>query len=215
MEKAAVPWPTSWLLVRLRARRGIGVALAGALLVGCVGLSGSEAADDCFPPGTALSFSGRTTTAALDVQEVVGDPMSHQLADIFITRDAFDQGALHGRLVCAIYVETGFVEVTVHPADGGRVLGVPLGPSIPPTPLPSGQLEIVTHCGLDFVRIEWEGDIWRFDADDQPNPPPGWGFNTTIVEIEPGPSGPIVTGPDGSRWELIRADPADAPGMCL
>ena len=200
--------------------RGIGVALTCALLVGCVGLPGTdEAAEQCFPPGTALSFSGRTTTAALDVQEVVGDPMSHQLADIYITRDAFDQGELHGRLVCAVYVDTGFVEITVHPEDGGRAAAAePLGPSIPPippTPLASDEIEIFTHCGLGWVRIDWEGETWQFDVGDEPNPPPGWGFNYTVVQIEPGPSGPIVTGPDGSRWELIRADPADEPGGCF
>ncbi len=34
----------------------------------------------------------------------------------------FDQGELHGRPVCAIFVaQPEFVEVTVHPADGGRL----------------------------------------------------------------------------------------------
>ncbi len=31
--------------------------------------------------------------------------MSDDLADIYITRDKFDQGDLHGRLVCAIFVD--------------------------------------------------------------------------------------------------------------
>ena len=76
-----------------------------------------------FPPGTALSFAGRSTTAALDVQEVVGDPMSTEPADIYITRDAFDQGQHHGRLVCAIYVQDPtFVEITV--ASIGRWSGL-------------------------------------------------------------------------------------------
>lgn len=204
-----------WTTLRLPARRGIGLVLTSALLVGCAGLFGPEEAGSCFPPGTALSFSGRTTTAALGVQEVVGDPMSHELADISITRDAFDQGELHGRLVCAVYVDSGMVEVTVHPEDGGRVGGEPVEPTAPPTPLPPGQLEIVTHCGLGWVRIEWEGETWRFPVDDEPTRPSGWGFNTTVVQIEPGPSGPIVTGPDGSQRELIRADPADEPGPCF
>ena len=39
-------------------------------------------------------------------------------ADIYITRDAFDQGEHHGRLVCAVFVnDPGFVEITVHPED--------------------------------------------------------------------------------------------------
>lgn len=80
-----------------------------------------------FPDGTALEYAGRSTTAALGVQEVPGDPMSDDPADVYVTRDAFDQGSLHGRLVCAIFVEQpDFVEVTVHPDD------VP-----PPTPEPS------------------------------------------------------------------------------
>ena len=91
----------------------------------------AEAPAECgFPPGTALEYAGRSTTAALDVQEVVGDPMSDDAADIYISRDKMEQGDLTGRLVCAIYVDTpGFVEVTVHPDDGGRF--------VPPTPYPS------------------------------------------------------------------------------
>jgi hypothetical protein len=94
-------------------------------------LSGAEAPSECgFPAGTALVFAGRSTTSALNVQEVLGDPMSDDPADIYITHETFDQGDLHGRLVCAIYVESeGFVEVTVHPDDGGRF--------VPPTPYPS------------------------------------------------------------------------------
>ena len=95
--------------------------------------------------GTALSYAGRSTTSALNVQEVVGDPMSDDLADIYITRDKFDQGDLHGRLVCAIFLDQpSFVEITVHPADGGRVRPEPL-PTPDPTLLPSGAVEIVTH----------------------------------------------------------------------
>jgi hypothetical protein len=100
-----------------------------------VGPSAQEAPARCgFAPGTALSFAGRSTTAALDVEEVVGDPMSTQPADIYITRDAFDQGAHHGRLVCAIFVsDPEFVEITVHPSDGGRVSPTP-ELSVGPTP---------------------------------------------------------------------------------
>lgn len=167
-----------------------------------------------FPADTTLSYAGRSTTAALDVQEVVGDPMSQQLADIYITRDAFDQGAHHGRLVCAIFVdEPSFVEVTVHPADGGRFSASPV-PSVSPSPLPSGSIEIVTHCGLDFVRIEFEGQLWRFDVEEQANPPKGWG-GITVVQLRPGPHGPIVVGPDGSEWQLVRTQPDASPGGCM
>ncbi|HJP70618.1 MAG TPA: hypothetical protein VJ975_02775 [Candidatus Limnocylindria bacterium] len=71
----------------------------------------------------------------LGVQEVVDDPMSDDLADIYITRDEFDQGELHGRLVCAIYPESaGFVEVTVVP-EGWELGGA--RPPDPPTPEPT------------------------------------------------------------------------------
>ncbi len=88
-------------------------------------------------------------------------------------------------------------------------------PTPDPTPLPSGSIEILTHCGLGFVRIEFEGVLWRFDAGNDPNPPAGWGFTTTVVELKPGPDGPIVIGPDGSEWPLISADPKESQGICL
>jgi hypothetical protein len=90
-----------------------------------------EAPEVCgFPEGTVLEYAGRSTTALLGVNEIQGDPMSFEPADIYVTRDAFDQGELHGRLVCAIYVtHGGFVETTVHPADD---------PFVPPTPAPPG-----------------------------------------------------------------------------
>jgi len=150
------------------------LGLAGCQLAGAP--LGQEAPEACFPVGTALSFAGRSTTAALGVQEVVGDPLSDDPADIYITRDKFDQGDLHGRLVCAIFVgNSGFIEITVHPADGGR-FSEELMPTLPPTPLPSGMIEIVTHCGLGFVRIEYDGQGWRFDVDDQPKPSGGLGL---------------------------------------
>lgn len=196
-------------------RKRFAIVLAIAALTGCATLGGDGPPESCFSDGRALSYAGRSTTAALNVQEVVGDPMSHELADIYITRDKFDQGDLHGRLVCAIFVgQPGFIEITVHPADGGRVRAQPV-PTPDPSPLPSGAIEIVTHCGLGFVRLEYEGVIWRFDVQDQGNPPAGWGFNTTVVQLRPGPNGPIVIGPDGSEWPLILAEPGRSPGICL
>jgi hypothetical protein len=105
------------------------------VLAACAGVPlalGVEAPEECgFPDGTALGFAGRSTTALLGANEVPGDPMSVEPADIYITRDAFDQGENHGRLVCAIFVDTpGFVEITVHPADD---------PFVPPTPPPVGS----------------------------------------------------------------------------
>jgi hypothetical protein len=184
----------------------------------CYYVEGVEAPEACgFAEGARLSYAGRATTAALDVQEVVGDPMSDDPADIYITRKKFDQGEHHGRLVCAIFVDVpGFVEITVHPEDGGRFTEPEPTPVITPTQLPPGFIEIVTHCGLAYPRIEYEGEVWKFDVvDDSGNPPEGWGFNTTVVEIRSGPSGPIVIGPDGSEWQLIPAAEGDSPGICM
>src|SRR4029078_5670144 len=56
-------------------------------------------------------------------------------ADIYITRDAFDQGQHHGRLVCAIYVKNpAFVEATVPRSAGGRVFSPTPEPTVGPTP---------------------------------------------------------------------------------
>jgi hypothetical protein len=105
-----------------------------------VAVEGEAPAECGFPEGTVLSYAGRSTTAELDVQEVVGDVMSDDPADIYITRDKFDQGDKHGRLVCAIFVnDPGFVEITVHPEDGGRF--EPVEPTPRPTPPPNGIAE--------------------------------------------------------------------------
>lgn len=116
-----------------------------------------------FPAGTVLEYAGRSTTAALHVQEVVGDPMSDDPADIYITRDAFDQGELRGRLVCAIFVnDPGFVEITVHPDDGGRVE--------PPTPQPSttppaGGVSRTQAIEAGRAHVE-DGHEWRLAVAD-------------------------------------------------
>jgi hypothetical protein len=118
-----------------------------------------EAPEACgFPAGTALEYAGRSTTAELDVREVVGDPMSDDLADIYITRDTFPQGELNGRLVCAIFVDTpGFVEVTVHPEDGGRF--VPPTPDASTTPPPGGLSE---DDAIGVARTHFEDhDDWE------------------------------------------------------
>jgi len=125
----------------------------------------AEAPTDCgFPDGTVLAFAGRSTTALLGVQEIPGDPMSVEPADIYITRDAVVQGENNGRLVCAIYVnQPGFVEITVHPADD---------PFVPPTPAPVGS--------------QPEDGIGRQQAVDaalaQLDPPDGW----TLGAVEAG-----------------------------
>jgi hypothetical protein len=167
----------------------------------------------CFGPEVPLEYAGRSTMAELGVQEAQGDPMSTHQADIYITRDKFHEGIHYGRLVCAIYVEDGgFIEYTVHPEDQSS----PPPPPPTPTPLPSGLIQIFTHCGLDDPRIEYDGQLWRFDVEDQANTPDGWGSDFPVVQIRSGPDGPIVTGPDGSEWQLILADPnEEGVGGCL
>ena len=82
------------------------------------------------------------------------------------------------------------------------------------TPLPSGHIEIFTHCGLDGVRIDYQGSTWRFDQD-VPEQIERWGINTTVVQVVPGGSGPVVIAQDGTEWVLIPADPADTPPPCI
>jgi len=126
---------------------------------------GHGAPEACgFAPGAALEFAGRATTAGLGVQEVQGDPMSNDPADIYVTRDAFDQGELHGRLVCAIYVNPpGFVEITVHPDDMPEVVEEPPAPAEPPPDGISAEeaMAVAREAlaeGPDHDRAPWEGD---------------------------------------------------------
>ncbi len=203
------------LLVALLALSGC--RLAGGTPPSSQGVapSGTGAVGDgrCFGPDVALEYAGRSTTAELGVQEAAGDPMSTHPADIYITREKFHEGSHYGRLVCAIYVEDGdFIEYTVHPEDQSS----PPPPTPTPTPLPSGLIQIFTHCGLGDLRIEYDGQLWRFDVEDQANTPDGWGSDFPVVQIRSGPEGPIVTGPDGSEWQLILADPnEEGIGGCL
>lgn len=121
-------------------------------------LPGVEAPEACgFPPGTPLSYAGRSTTAELDVQEVVGDPLSFEPADIYITSEKQEQAnGRRGRLVCAIFVSSDFVEVTMHPEDGGRfsptpessVFDVTCAPSPTPAPRSGDEPHPVTAAEL-------------------------------------------------------------------
>ena len=45
------------------------------------------------------------------------DAIARRADDFPLLMEAFDQGELHGRLVCAIFVDMDFVEITVHPLD--------------------------------------------------------------------------------------------------
>jgi hypothetical protein len=148
---------------------------------------GAEAPEACgFPPGTPLEFAGRATTAGLDVQEVVGDPMSDDPADIYITRDPFDQGELHGRLVCAVFVnDPGFVEITVHPEDGGRFEPVEPTPrsTQPPNGVPKAE-------AIDIASAEVPADE-------------GW----ELFDAFSAPLGEMAVSPDSDAWSAeLSAD---------
>src|SRR5918992_4560955 len=123
--------------------------------------SGQEAPEACgFPPGAALEFAGRSTYAELRVGDAKGDrvdPMSDDPADIYVTRDTFNQGEVHGRLVCAIFVDQpDFVEVTVHPEDWGKFTPAP-EPGSPANGLSSEQAIEVARAALP------EGDEWYIE----------------------------------------------------
>lgn len=76
------------------------------------------------------------------------------------------------------------------------------------------MVQVVAHCGLDFVRIEWGGSTWRFDVPNQDSPPEGW-VDFQDVEIVSRDGEPMVIGPDGQDWPLIPADPEETPGFCF
>lgn len=92
-------------------------------------LEGEAPADCGFAPGTELIFAGRSTTATLQVQEVIGDPLSNDPADIYITFDEIEQGDITARQVCTIYADPRFVELTLAPEgwdlDTGRPPAAP------------------------------------------------------------------------------------------
>jgi hypothetical protein len=85
-----------------------------------------------------------------------------------------------------------------------------------PTPLPSGFVEITTHCGLGWAVVEFQGEWWTFDVEDQDGRPAGTlGFDTEVVRVEEGPTGPVVTRQDGSQWTLVRYRPGPTPRVCI
>lgn len=148
---AGAPPPTE-----LASPSGVGLPSASAVA------EVLEAPEACqFPAGAALEFSGRSTYGELRVGDAAGDsvdPMSDDPADIYITRDTFNQGQLHGRLVCAIFVDApGFVEVTVHPEDWGKFTPVP-EPGVPANGLAVDEAIEAARAGPP------EGDEWYVET---------------------------------------------------
>ena len=166
-------------------------ASAGKVAVDPTSPQPGQAPAECqFPPGAALEFAGRSTYAELGVGDAAGasvDPMSDDPADIYITSDKFDQGDLHGRLVCAIFVDTpGFVEVTVHPEDWGPA----------PTPVPMGERPSDGISETEAIEV----------AHGQLSDPDEW----EIQSVEAGPIGRVFE----IGWDDSGADvSADHLGM--
>lgn len=74
-------------------------------------------------------------------------------------------------------------------------------------------IEINTHCGLEFARIEYQGSVWRFEHGAVLESTERWPSFTTVFQIYVGESGPVVRAPDGSKWVLIPTDPDDRPDL--
>ena len=82
------------------------------------------------------------------------------------------------------------------------------------TPLPSGFVEITTHCGLGWAVVEFQGELWTFGVEDEANLPEGWGTTTQVVRILEGVAGPVLIGP-GGRWTLVPYVPPSTPRICI
>jgi hypothetical protein len=149
-----------WLVIALVVC-GCGPRMQGG--AGSPAIVAEEAPAACdFPAGAELEYAGRSTTAQLGVQQIETDPLSTRPADIYITRETFDRGEEHGRLVCMILVEQpDFVEVTIHPADD---------PYVEPTPPPLGSRpehgigrRAAVDLALERVR-QREGEAGEWDV---------------------------------------------------
>ena len=68
------------------------------------------------------------------------------------------------------------------------------------------KVEILTHCGLEHARIDFDGSTWRFaEPKGGANAPADWGDPSEWVTVHVENGTVIATGPDGSRHELIPA----------
>ena len=74
------------------------------------------------------------------------------------------------------------------------------------------QVELVVHCGVDWQRFEYEGQVYHLGARNEAesvNPPRGWTDPTTVTIIEE--DGRLLAiGPDGSERELIPVSGEEA-----
>lgn len=166
--------------MRLRAAAAVSLVIA---LSGCapedfddLAVLPTPAPECGFRVGTELQYAGRSTTSDLGLVRVEDDPIMGVVpADIFITRDAMQQGELHGRLVCAVYSQpAGFVEITVHPAD------------VEPTPEPPPPVrrpgDGITAAEAVEIAREGFGPAWE------------------VRVSESGPVSQVVLGRDGHDW---------------
>jgi hypothetical protein len=69
-------------------------------------------------------------------------------------------------------------------------------------------VEILTHCGLGYPVIDYQGRQWEFEGvGADPNPPAGWGnpFDVIYITRVEGQRA-IAVGPDGRKWSLVETD---------
>lgn len=82
---------------------------------------------------------------------------------------------------------------------------------------PAGDpVEVMTHCGLAYPVIEYQGRSWKFeDPGTSGNPPLGWGNPSDVIYVTRVQADRVTAiGPDGKQWELVQSnDPA--PFGCL
>jgi hypothetical protein len=89
-------------------------------------------------------------------------------------------------------------------------------PTAEPTATPPGEpVQVVSHCGLAWPVVEYAGAHWKFDADHDPNAPPGWtGIDTVYIEtLEDGTVRAL--GPDGLVYRLVETNQTEPDGMCM
>ncbi len=85
--------------------------------------------------------------------------------------------------------------------------GCSFGQAPTATPLPTDFVAIDLHCGLEFVVIDWDDRLWRFDIgeDAEVGIPPGW-REAAVVQIVPAGDGANAVGPDGIVRSLVEVE---------
>jgi hypothetical protein len=80
------------------------------------------------------------------------------------------------------------------------------------------QVEILSHCGVDWQHFAYEGQLYHLKARNEPeteSPPRGWKEPETVTIIEE--DGRLLAiGPDGSERKLVPVSSEEpTPEPCL